>query len=99
MKPNTRLVFLESPGSLTFEVQDVRAICDVARAHHAWTVLDNTWATPLNFRAFDHGVDVSVHAATKYIGGHSGVLLGLLPTDDGHTALVAASRVAHGGAC
>jgi len=78
MKPNTRLVFMESPGSLTFEVQDVPAICSAARAHGAWTVLDNTWATPLYFRAFDHGVDVSVHAATKYIGGHSDVLLGAI---------------------
>jgi cystathionine beta-lyase len=78
MKPNTRLVFLESPGSLTFEVQDVPAICKAARAHGAVTVLDNTWATPLCFRAFDHGVDVSVHAATKYIGGHSDVLLGAI---------------------
>jgi cystathionine beta-lyase len=82
MKPNTRLVFLESPGSLTFEVQDVRAICDVARAHGAWTVLDNTWATPLFFRAFDHGVDVAVHAATKYIGGHSDVLLGAIVANE-----------------
>ena len=82
MKPNTRLVFMESPGSLTFEVQDVPAICRVARAHGAWTVLDNTWATPLNFRAFDHGVDVSVHAATKYIGGHSDVLLGAIVANE-----------------
>jgi cystathionine beta-lyase len=82
MKPNTRLVFLESPGSLTFEVQDVRAICDVARAHGAWTVLDNTWGTPLFFRAFDHGVDVAVHAATKYIGGHSDVLLGAIVANE-----------------
>jgi cystathionine beta-lyase len=82
MKPNTRLVFLESPGSLTFEVQDVPAICSVARAHGARTVIDNTWATPLNFRAFDHGVDVSVHAATKYIGGHSDVLLGAIVANE-----------------
>jgi cystathionine beta-lyase len=82
MKPSTRLVFLESPGSLTFEVQDVPAICAVARAHGAWAVLDNTWATPLFFRAFDHGVDVSVHAATKYIGGHSDVLLGAIVANE-----------------
>jgi cystathionine beta-lyase len=82
MKPNTRLVFRESPGSLTFAGQDVPAICDVARAHGARTVLDNTWATPLNFRAFDHGVDVSVHAATKYIGGHSDVLLGAIVANE-----------------
>jgi cystathionine beta-lyase len=77
-RANTRLVFLESPGSLTFEVQDVAAITRVARARGAISVLDNTWATPLGFRAFDHGVDVSVHAATKYIGGHSDVLLGAI---------------------
>jgi cystathionine beta-lyase len=78
LRSSTRVVFLESPGSLTFEVQDVAAIAKVARAHGALTVLDNTWATPLGFRAFDHGVDVSVHAATKYIGGHSDVLLGAI---------------------
>jgi cysteine-S-conjugate beta-lyase len=75
-RPNTRVVFTESPASLTFEVQDIRAIADVAHAHGALVVLDNTWATPLGFRAFDHGVDVAVHAATKYVGGHSDVLLG-----------------------
>jgi cystathionine beta-lyase len=77
-RPNTKLVFVESPGSLTFEVQDVSAIAAVAHARGARVVLDNTWATPLGFRAFDHGVDVSVHAATKYIGGHSDVLLGAI---------------------
>jgi cystathionine beta-lyase len=77
-RANTRLVFVESPGSLTFEVQDVPAIADVAHARRAVVAMDNTWATPLNFRAFDHGVDVSVHAATKYIGGHSDLLLGLI---------------------
>jgi cystathionine beta-lyase len=77
-RPNTKIVFTESPGSLTFEVQDIRAIADVAHARGARVVLDNTWATPLGFRAFDHGVDVSVHAATKYIGGHSDVLLGAI---------------------
>ncbi|MBU6483699.1 MAG: cystathionine beta-lyase [Betaproteobacteria bacterium] len=78
LKPNTRIVFTESPGSLTFEVQDLRAISDAAHARGAVVVLDNTWATPLGFRSFDHGVDVSVHAATKYIGGHSDVLLGAI---------------------
>ena len=77
-RPNTRIVFTESPGSLTFEVQDIAAIAAVAHARGAKVVLDNTWATPLFFRAFDHGVDVSVHAATKYLGGHSDVLLGLI---------------------
>ena len=75
-RPRTTLVFTESPGSLTFEVQDIPAIAAVAHARGARVILDNTWATPLGFRSFDHGVDVSVHAVTKYIGGHSDVLLG-----------------------
>lgn len=79
-RPATRLVYLESPGSLTFEVQDVPAIAAAARARGALSVLDNTWATPLNFRAFDHGVDVEVQAATKYVGGHSDLLLGVITT-------------------
>lgn len=78
MRATTRVVFVESPGSLTFDVQDVPAIARVAHAHRAWVIADNTWATPLNFRAFDHGADVSVHAVTKYIGGHSDVLLGAI---------------------
>jgi cysteine-S-conjugate beta-lyase len=87
-RPNTRIVFAESPGSLTFEVQDIPAIVAVAHAHGAKVVLDNTWATPLGFRAFDQGVDVSVHAATKYIGGHSDVLLGVIVASEAtHPAL------------
>ena len=78
LRPATKIVFCESPGSLTFEVQDVAAIVGAAHAHGAKVILDNTWATPLGFRAFDHGVDISVHAATKYIGGHSDVLLGAI---------------------
>jgi hypothetical protein len=78
MRPNTRAVFLESPGSLSFEVQDVSAIAAVAHAHDALVLLDNTWATPLNFRAFDHGVDVSLHAGTKYMSSHSDLLIGLI---------------------
>jgi cysteine-S-conjugate beta-lyase len=81
LRANTRVVFVESPGSLTFEVQDVPAIAAAAHARGAVVVMDNTWATPLFFRAFDHGVDVSVHAATKYIGGHSDLLLGLVVAD------------------
>ena len=77
-KGNTKVVFAESPGSLTFEVQDLPAIASVAHARGVRVVLDNTWATPLGFRAFDHGVDVSVHAGTKYIGGHSDLLIGAI---------------------
>jgi len=76
-RPNTRLIFVESPGSQTFEVQDIPAIAEAARAVGAYVVMDNTWATPLYFRAFEHGVDISIQAATKYIVGHSDALLGV----------------------
>jgi len=76
MRPNTKVVFTESPGSNTFEVQDIPAIAKVAHAGGAIVMLDNTWATPLYFKALDFGVDVSIHAATKYPSGHSDVLLG-----------------------
>ncbi|MCX7891663.1 MAG: cystathionine beta-lyase [Burkholderiales bacterium] len=78
MRPNTRVVFVESPGSLTFEVQDVPAIAAAAHARGALVVMDNTWGTPLYFRPFAHGVDVSVQAATKYIVGHSDAMLGVV---------------------
>jgi cystathionine beta-lyase len=76
VRPNTRLVFAESPGSQTFEVQDIPAIAEVARARDVWLVLDNTWATPLYFKPFTMGVDVSIQAATKYIVGHADAMLG-----------------------
>jgi cystathionine beta-lyase len=73
---STRAILLESPGSLTMEVQDVPAICAVARERGIATLLDNTWATPLLFPAIAAGVDVTVLAATKYVGGHADVMLG-----------------------
>ena len=78
IKPNTKVIFLESPGSLTFEVQDVPAICTVAKQHDIRVILDNTWATPLLFKPFEHGVDVSIQAATKYIVGHADAMLGVI---------------------
>jgi cystathionine beta-lyase len=72
----TRAIFLESPGSLTMEVQDVPAICAVAKARGVATLLDNTWATPVFFPALAAGVDLSILAGTKYIGGHADVMLG-----------------------
>ncbi|HRE60989.1 MAG TPA: cystathionine beta-lyase [Micropepsaceae bacterium] len=78
IRPDTKLIFLESPGSLTFDVQDVPAIASIARARGIKTALDNTWATPLYFKPLAHGVDVSIHAATKYISGHSDCLLGTI---------------------
>jgi cystathionine beta-lyase len=76
LKSNTRVVFTESPGSNTFEVQDIPAIVAAAHAGGAIVMLDNTWATPLYFRALDFGVDITIHAATKYPAGHADVLLG-----------------------
>jgi len=84
IRPTTRVIYLESPGSLTFEVQDVPAIVEVARAHDIVTIMDNTWASPYFFRPFDHGVDVSVQAATKYIVGHSDAMMGAVTANERH---------------
>jgi cystathionine beta-lyase len=73
---STRAILLESPGSLTMEVQDVPGICGVARDRGVATLLDNTWATPLLFKAIAAGVDISMIAGTKYVGGHADVMLG-----------------------
>jgi cystathionine beta-lyase len=74
--PATRAIFLESPGSLTFEVQDIPAIAAIARERGIATLLDNTWATSFFFPALAHGVDISILACTKYIVGHSDVMMG-----------------------
>jgi cystathionine beta-lyase len=74
--PDTRAILLESPGSLTMEVQDVPGICAVARERGIVTLLDNTWGTPLLFPAIAAGVDITILAATKYVGGHADVMLG-----------------------
>lgn len=82
MRPNTRVVYCESPGTATFEVQDVPAIAHAAHARGAVVILDNTWATPLFFRSFEHGVDVEVQAGTKFLAGHSDLLIGAITTRD-----------------
>jgi cystathionine beta-lyase len=87
--PNTRAVYLESPGSLSFEMQDTGAIAKAAHDKGALVLLDNTWATPLYFRPLDHGVDLVIQAGTKYIGGHSDVMLG---TISANAATVAALK-------
>ena len=89
IKPNTRAIYLESPGSLSFEMQDVGAIAKAAHAKGAIVLMDNTWATPLYFRPLDHGVDLVIQAGTKYIGGHSDVMLG---TVSANAATVAALK-------
>ena len=85
-RPNTHLVWTESPGSITMEIQDVPAISEAAHQRGITVALDNTWSAGVLFPAFDHGVDVSVQAATKYIGGHSDLLLGSV-TVRGHAHL------------
>jgi cystathionine beta-lyase len=89
MRDNTRLIFLESPGSLTFEMQDVPAIVAAAKAQGCVTVIDNTWGSPLYFRPLDHGVDVSVIAGTKYLAGHSDVMMGFLVSRAEHFPITA----------
>src|SRR5262249_56644463 len=78
LKPNTRAVYLESPGSLSFEIQDVPAIAAAAHAHGAVVLMDNTWASPLHFRALEKGVDLAIQSGSKYIGGHSDLMLGTI---------------------
>lgn len=82
IRPNTRIVCLESPGSLACEVQDVAAIAAAAHAKGALAVMDNTCATPPFFKPFRHGADIVIHVATKYIVGHSDVMLGLVVVRD-----------------
>ncbi|WP_028583513.1 cystathionine beta-lyase [Desulfogranum mediterraneum] len=82
LRDNTRLIFLESPGSNTFEIQDIPAITAIARHKGVITILDNTWATPLYCDPFALGVDISIHSATKYIGGHSDILLGTVSVSE-----------------
>lgn len=97
LRPNTRVIYLESPGSLTFEVQDVPVIARVARARGITTIIDNTWATPLCFKPIEHGVDLVVHALTKYQSGNSDILLGaIVARDEAHWANLKHHAEAHG---
>src|SRR5262249_40125614 len=77
-KPNTRAILVEAPGSQSFEMPDVPAIAAVAHAKGALVIDDNTWATPLYRRALEQGVDISLMAATKYVGGHSDIMFGTI---------------------
>jgi cysteine-S-conjugate beta-lyase len=95
MQQNTRLVWCESPGSITMEVQDLPAIVAAAHARDVRVVLDNTWSAGILLDAFQHGVDISMQAVTKYIGGHSDLLLGSVTVRDDslHQRLGAAQQV------
>lgn len=96
IKPNTKLVHTEAPGSNTFEMQDIPAIAAVARKHGAVVTMDNTWATPLYFRPLDFGVDVSIHAATKYPAGHSDILFGTVSANAAHWEQLHDTQIALG---
>ncbi|WP_072392166.1 cystathionine beta-lyase [Hyphomicrobium sp. CS1GBMeth3] len=97
IQPNTRVVFLESPGSLTFEVQDVGAIAKAAKARDVTVLMDNTWASPLYFRPLAHGVDVSISACTKYIVGHADAMLGAITANARTAEAVETARAVLGG--
>lgn len=97
IQPNTRVVFTESPGSLTFEMQDIGAIAKAARARDATVIMDNTWATGLYFRPLEHGVDVSINACTKYIVGHADAMLGAITANARTTKQVEEARATLGG--
>lgn len=86
IKENTKIVFTESPGSLTFEVQDIPAISEAAKSvsEEIIIVIDNSWASPIYFNSFEHGADVSILAGTKYIGGHSDIFLGTVTAREKH---------------
>ena len=80
LRPNTKLVWLESPGTMMFRTLDLAAIADIAHSHGALTCIDNSWASPLFQKPITHGVDIVIHSATKYIGGHSDVVAGAVIT-------------------
>lgn len=101
IQENTSLIFLESPGSLTFEMQDISAVAKAAHENKfdsdITVIADNTWATPLYFQPFEHGVDVSIHAVTKYIGGHSDLLLGSISAKNKHIKVIRKTSKSLGG--
>lgn len=98
--PRTRLVWTESPSSITFEIQDIPAITKSAHEHGILVATDNSWASPLFFKPFSHGVDISVHAVSKYIGGHSDLVMGVVTTgtEEQYRALKRVARLTGQGA-
>jgi len=82
VRPNTRLLYLEAPGSLTFEMQDIPALAAFARSRGILSAIDNTWASPIGFKPLAHGVDISIQAGTKYLAGHSDLVIGMITTAD-----------------
>src|SRR5690625_3244343 len=97
IRKNTSVVYCESPGSLTMEMQDIKAISETAHSMNAVVVADNTWATPIFFEPYKYGIDISIHAATKYMCGHSDVMMGTITTQDPDLWLKLRSEVASQG--
>jgi cystathionine beta-lyase len=93
IQDNTKLIYTETPGSLTFEVQDLPAICDAAKARAVPVAADNTWGTPLYFNPLSLGADIVIHAGTKYFGGHSDANLGSITTNEAYARQL---RLTHG---
>ena len=85
IQPNTRVLFLESPGSLTFEMPRLAMLAEIGKSHDLCVMIDNTWATPLYLKPFDLGIDISLHAGTKYIVGHSDAMVGVATAKDSRT--------------
>jgi len=98
MRPETRLVYCESPGSLTFELQDLREISKVSAEHGAITVADNTWATPYFFKPLDSGIDISIQSASKYLAGHSDVMMGIAVSNERCWPMLKRSSALYGNA-
>ena len=96
IRPQTRAVYCESPGSLTFEVQDIPAISAACADSDIAVVVDNTWATPFFHQPLAHGADISIHAATKYIVGHSDAMLGVAVAKERHLPRLRAWAAEHG---
>lgn len=82
IRPNTRMICIEAPGTVTMEMQDIDAITAIARRRGVLTMMDNTWATPVFFKPLEHGVDFAIEAATKFLGGHSDLLMGSIALND-----------------
>lgn len=85
IKENTKAVFIESPGSITFEIQDIEKTVQTAKKHNLITIMDNTWATPLYFKPLENGIDISIQSITKYISGNSDVLMGSASINKKHS--------------
>ena len=96
VRPATKVIFCEAPGSLSFEMQDIPAIAEVAHRRGIAVLADTTWGTPYYFRSFEKGVDVSIHAATKYIAGHSDIVMGMIVTNESHWLTVRRTAAEYG---